>query len=719
VDANGGSPYSTIKAAAALADDGDTILIKQIILDDPPPGFSGWTGYSESHIGGGEIFPITIKAGVTVRPFDGTHTIAIWTNGTSSPPSLFELQGSNQSVAPKTKIQDIQFYGGSTAIRLSNGGATADLSLDVVIARCDFAWITNAIDCVMDGGTQAQVAIRDSKIHSIKPILPIDADKPNYLPPSVGIRLHAKGVAASSTPTKLDVELRNLRTAGLYESMNPAGIALPGDGLQDIEPVNGQFSRLIEVFTESDESRKEHSTTNPYQTIPEVNVQFIGGVLKGAADPNNTARGWDTSVYASTKYVGTPYPLDFTSGYRINTSGTKIEGFRLAGIHGTSFRWTRGEIILDGSTEVYDNGRQASRNAGEDLYCGVAMYSDEGYLALKATDAKVYDNAGHGVYLNTNTTAFAGATVAPMGNFLDLDGCSIYQNGGSGIAMKNFFGGIVGGAWHYPNGIGLRKMPGYDYSVDYGQGVVDGCSISNNGEAGLYFRANGNHSTGSPTAVNTRFLDCVIWNNLWGGYNADLTGEDSEPLFLAPLGHVTMAGNGDSAHDYSIVIFEEDRANGWNGEYEWTGPGGPLRTKFFNSVFERKSSSSLDFFEETIGGVTHGMLVPLVDGFVIDDLVSGGVSSDQIGAAGLRYQLPNSTSLFSKSTADPTPFVDSSNWTTLDPTRFYLANLGSQGVFGITPITFPFVGNETNWDHSGDLRPPFLSGTRDKGAEEK
>ena len=489
--------------------------------------------------------------------------------------------------------------------------------------------------------------------------------------------------------------------------MSPSGVPLPG-GWHDFPSGYDEFTRLIEVFADPSGIHLEHNTGFPYNPIPEVNIDLIGGNLEGKADLNDTDAGWDVGLYATTGgYTGGSL-WDFSAGYRIETSGTTFDGFRLAGIHGTCNRWGRGEVTLNGNTIVRDTGRQEAVAPTADILHGVHISSHYSYVALHATDASINNNKGNGISLKAKSSYDHENLVIPSGAFLDLDHCNIAQNGGHGIAMKVEEDGIVGGAWHILSGaISLINQATYNYSVEYGQGVVDGCSISNNGKAGLYFYPN-RVSDGKSDIVNVRFTNCIVWNNPFGGYLADFSGSNLSPVFLAPLGHCTLAGNGnDSTYQSSLNIIEKDRSSGISGSYFWTEPAGSLSTKFYNTILERKSSSANDFAPGMLTGVYK---------FVMDDSLP--ISDDKIGAAGLRYQDGSSGPTFDKSTRLATPFVDSSSWTTLDPTKFYLSNHGTGNEFGETPTSFPLIGNETAFDHEGGSRPSASSGARDKGADE-
>jgi parallel beta helix pectate lyase-like protein len=699
VQGSGTNIYTTITAAAADAVSGDTILIKQL---EWPANSGQIVGYNETHAGGTETFPIEIESGVMVKPFDSTHTVLVWSNATTPPSALFSLLGTN-SPAPITRVEDLILFGANAGIEcktITGTQSAAPEEITAIVARVDFGWNHIAFDATYSDTTQASLALRDCRIVDNTIPLPTGyGDGPIYQPQSIGIRLHAKETA-TKVAARIDAEIRNLKTVGVFNSIDPSFVILPEFAKIDLGANLENFSRLIEVYAEGDGSTLEHSQTNPFAPIPQVNVLVAGGTLSGAASAANPSFGWDVGIFSSAHFPGSADLDDFTAGYDVTCSGAILDGFRLAGIHGTGDLYTRGTIRLDGNTQVTGTGPQANRTPFQDLYNGVHMYEFEGYLGLQCADATISGNAGHGVFLRTEATVQRDSYDAAAGNYLKMESCDIHSNGGSGIKMKTYYG-MVGGALHYSsNGAqSFRNIPGITYSVDYGQGSVNRCNISNNSEYGLEFEANGN----SDAAVSTRFVNSIIWNNTLGGYYANLSGESSKPFFLAPLLHCTLAGNGGSAN-YTADILEENRLAGEYGVYEWSGYGGKLHTKFFDTIFERKVATNVDFS-------------PALYDFMVDDLTPP--ANNEIGVAGIRGYVPGGGAPpFAFSINEATPFVSGSSWTSLDPSNYYLLNLGSGGDFGKTPGYVPVISTESFKDHSGDIRPPISTGLRDKGAEE-
>lgn len=696
VDPAGGGTHTTITAAAAVADDGDDILIKPFIGSNP----ALLTGYTESS---GEVFPITIQPGVHVKKWgNGGETLAVWSSTASPPSALFKLVGS--PTARATRIEDIFFFGGTRAIQVDTNS-----DFNGVIARCQFGWNTMAIDVENASSSEIDLAIRDCKIRSPLPIPPGDNDPPVFQDPAVGIRLHAVRASASGEPPVVNVEIRNLETIGSFDSMATTGPSIPGTYYLGAS-AQQYFTRLIEIYIHGD-GDKEHSGAGGFAPIPEVNVNLLGGDLAGKATSNDPSAGWDVGVFATTRAIGDQL-RDFGGGYRIDANGGIIDGFKLAGVHAVVARWHRGEVSLGGGVTVRDTGRHLNQAPDND-HSGVQLYCDEAYLGLKADQATSSSNLGHGVFARTKSTILDNQHKAPSGLYFEVADMEIHENGKHGIAMQVESDGIVGGAWHFVDIGGgsfvrsLVRMPGYDYSVDYGQGVIDSCSISNNGEAGVHFL------TSYPsTFFNVRLVNSIIWNNFDGGYLADFDEDsDSTPTFLVPLAHCTVAGNEATGSNeaFSINIREHNRAGGFTPTYAWSGPGGSLRTKFYNSILQRKDPSEDDFPEQMIVGANK---------FVLDDAFPVGLR--EIGAAGLRYQDSEPASpLFAWSIHDTSPFEASSIlWTSLDATQFYLGNLGANEVFGETPFTLPIEGMETDLDHENDPRPAVSTGERDKGADE-
>jgi hypothetical protein len=672
------------------------------------------TGYSEFHSGGGEGFPITINSGVYVRPYGPSDTVLVWSSATNPPSAIFRLLSSSSPGATPTRIEELFILGGKRAIKIASKDENDSPGVEFsgVIARCQFAGNQIAVDLINDVEMIANIAIRDCKIRSGSPQIPSGiADPPVLQSQNIGIRLLAVEPENAAVPPQINAEIKNLDTVGTFDFMSSNHFPI-FDGWHDIElpPLVYDFTRLIEILAKGRGTNLEHSNLPNLTPIPEVKVQFIGGNLYGMADQNNLDAGWQVGIYACTSYFGNLTHKDFLAGYKVETSGTIVDGFKLAGVHGTCKEWGRGEISLNGNTEVRGTGRQSAPSSSNTKFNGVHMTAFYSYLHLDATDSNIHTNTGSGIYLRAQSSKIPEYLACPTGNMLDAKACNLYGNAKHGISLNVEEDGIVGGAMHHPNGQSLLKDGGnVNYSVDFGQGSVNSCAISNNGKAGIYFNLKNTGGHNFPSYACIRFTNSIIWNNAGGGYLADLTGNATNPYLLTPIGHCTFAGNGNSVDPFSLKITEEDRANGSNENYSWTGPGGgTLSTKIFNSIFERKNPNEDDFPNYMIFA-PNPFLVP--NSTIMPD--------SEIGVAGIRYQDGGTSTLFGVSTYSPTPFVDNSSWAILDPSKFYLLNHGASNVFGQTPTTFPIDGNETAYDHQDDLRPVAAGGTRDKGADEK
>ena len=667
------------------------------------------SGYNEDHAGGYEVFPIEIEAGVSVVHSGDPGSVNIWSSDPTPPSALIALKGVSSGTAPLTVVEDLVLIGAERGIHILD--RTTDTNPAVFteflgrISRCHFGWNEIAVDLYNNAPLLANLTLRECRIRTnFGNPQAGSSDPPNLQSPAVGMRFVSLARNLTSGIPQINVEIRNLLTLGSFSSMAPGAVyrAGPADfpnGLDD-------FTRLIEVATEGTIQNLEHGAGTGFAPIPEVNLSIVGGNLDGMADPNNLNAGWDIGIFATTTQVNDGEHKDFSSGYRIETSGTEIDRFKVSGIHCVTSRWGRGELTLNGGTKVHRTGHQADPTTDLHLYNGVHATTIESYFGLHATGAEISNNRGNGVLLKTQSSIWVDDHKAPTGNFIDFEGNSIHQNGNHGLVQYLENDGIVGGTWHFPNGNrSLFTSSNFNYSVDYGQGVVNRCDISNNGKAGLFFKTNARDDHGY---VSSRFVNCIIWNNPQGGYLADLRGDDSTPYFLAPIGHCTLAGNGDSSSfPYSLEILEEDRSAGVMPKYLWVEGNNELTTKFYNSVFERKSSNNDDFNPNSF------LTSPPQ---VIDNSFSP--TAFQIGAAGIRYQDNGLTSTFHRSTKSATPFVDTSTWSTLDPTKFYLTSHGIGGDFGLTPNTFPLEGTETSFDHAGNSRDDASTGNRDKGAHE-
>ena len=699
VNPTGSGPYTTITAAAAAAQPGDIILVDAM----PSPDWA----YSENHLGGTEQFPISIAHGVTLRGNTLSGTVMIWSTAATSPSALIELKGSS-SANVVTRIEDLTIIGAKRGIRLDSGSFN---EFSGIIARCDFGRNRIAVDDQHGSEALASLAIRDCRIGSELPAFlpPLPPGVSPVLRPSeVGIRLKVdEAIGATGSPPQLEVEIKNLTTHGNFSHVGTAGMSSFPPTAQGGAFSSAYFTRLIECAATGLGAYQEHGATG-LNAIPEVRVSVIGGALEGKATSVNPDHGWDVGIYAVSDSDGAW--KDFVSGVSIDIAGTTIDGFRHFGLYGRSWDWSRVAFDISGNTSVREIARQAAVQGTPDvLHSGALLETKRGYVNLAASNANFSDNTHSGIVLVAEESPQADDIKFPAGNRIDLHGCELHQNGRSGIEMRPVEGGsgIVGGTWHFVNfEKSLLHSPSTSFSVDYGQGVIDACSISNNGEHGIFVLA-----PVSGLTVSTRATNTIIWNNAGSGFEADFRNlsEAAAPTILFPMEHCTVAGN----QTWSYRVQRATAAGGSGLEpnpfyWENSTTGEVVRTALYNTIFEMQSPTTPDFNDDTwdILKFDHDQLNP--------------VAATEIGVSSLRYKSTIAQGNFGDfySTQDATPFADASDWTTLDATRFYLASVANPSFDLTRPVLTPIAGNETDSDHGGDSRPSEQAGDRDKGAEQ-
>ncbi len=710
VDPYGYTGYTTITSAALVSASGDTILIKEFRTTG-----GELTGYSETHDGGGETFPIVIPSGVTVKPTGTDQQVLIWSTSAGNSNPLFRLEGA-AATAPQTRVEDLGFFAGAPAIDIPG---TTGVETRAVIARCDFSRNSIAISALASDDHHHYLTIRDCRLldYEVPPPDPVPPNGlPGYQPPAIGFRFHAISEMQSTAPGQIDVLVDNLATAGLFDFIGD--MAKPGYSFVNgnFGPNPDAFSRVIEVYSEGNGDWLEHSS--PTSPISEVRLLLQSSNLKGEATTSVITRGWDVGVLAVTGTPPFPGGTDYTAGFQVQVVGTTIDGFRDNGIYSTSTSWTRGTIKVQGNSVIKNTGAHTGHNLGDRNNSGVHCAVEDGcYMQLDCSGSSFSNNTGSGISLRSNSVRFNTTFVPPLGSFLSLENCNLHQNAASGLRIEAGTG-LGGGAHHFipEPGFPTQRIPNLHqsaatsvFSVPSGQGLVNRCNISNSGEAGIHLLAQGTFN--NITGLSTRFVNCMVWNNLIGGVFAQLDGTGSSPYMLTPFLHCTFAANGDPSTpnwNQSLRIVEEDRANGDKGIYLWElsipGIGDfELSTKVFNSIFDRGSPGLEDFD-----------LVTVQDILVGDD-ISPSVPSDKVGVIGCRYFLSSGTS-YPVSTSNVPPFKEYGNWISLDPSILYL--LTNINGFDTTADYVMQLFQEANFDHPGTARPSYSNGLRDKGAME-
>lgn len=481
---NQNATYRSITAAANVAVAGDVIVIQGM-----QDGSGNLVAYSETTYLHNlpESFPISIRAGVRVTSNISGPPVAVWSTAASPPTALFAILGSGAD-SVTTKVEDITFVGGIAAVSADNSsGAFVNLTLRNV----NFVRNAVGLTAIMDRGAQATIRATDCKVgyRSFNA-----SPAPIYQNQSIGLRFHGREtVTGQIGRIRAGSEVSNLTTEGMFTTMAPIGWL---DTQTDMADLSLTGTRLVEVYAAGQSD--EHFDTPPYNFRPEgiafVDLTVSGGMWDGQGA---STAGWDVGLYAATGRTPS-FKDDYTSGYLVSLSGTAIQEFKLAGIHATTTTDTRGEIQVTGGVTVRDTGPQASHVPGSFFYSGVHMFTLEGHLALDAANLTSRDNTGNGVWLHSGGNVQRDTNVFPNGLYAQMTSCDFHYNEGSGVSMAagmgsvagNLQGGIVGGTWDFFPSSDRSLIAGnhgepMSFPDHYGQGFMNRCDISNNGEYGL------------------------------------------------------------------------------------------------------------------------------------------------------------------------------------------------------------------------------------------
>ena len=402
-----------------------------------------------------------------------------------------------------------------------------------------------------------------------------------------------------------------------------------------------------------------------------------------------------------------------------------------AGIYGTVGPNTRGRFDLQSGTEVTNTGKNGTTPISTFHHSGVHMYNDQGYLALEADGLVSGGNVGSGVSLNSPST-LANDTKVPMGTYLSLEDCRIHQNGREGLWLRcglewaNQPGhseqAIVGGTWdNYDMSSGSLSFIDYGYEPFYqeaairsGQGKVNRCSISNNGEHGVLLEIRGNSEPGSGNyaAIPVRFTNDFIWNNSKGEFYGDVETVGSPsgngPYFLAPITHSTLVGP-DNGNAYTFEVTESQAGSTAysRGEVQTLGGGKFLRARLYNSIFQRGPS----------GGAHDDFGTDILGELVFDD-PNVTLTVDKLGAAGMRMKHSVIVGADSYSIDDVAPWIGPVVLSSFYPDQFYLQSSAVSGFKNSPPwLTVDIPSSELKFDYLNVQRPALLT-EHDKGAKE-
>ena len=532
---------------------GDQVLIQGLVNGSGAPRAYSTTTTLES-------FPLTFPSGITVKPRDSVavYIVAAAGSGVTNLITVVPAAG----VPPVTRLEKLRLAGAEDAILLQT--ASASQSLNVVCDKIYFDKNTTGLSSIAAGGA-IRVQVKDCKITNG---VPIQDPTPITRFFSVGLEFRAQ-----DSDGKVEATVDNLSTFGLFTTAQMKPIPYSRTSFShDMEAYATEITRLIEVYAASalTNDEGEHAANFAVLPVPQVLLTVNGSTLNGAANQGDA--GWDVGIYADTGSSGSVI-LDYFSYWEVVLNGTTLRNFKAAGIYGEATVETRGMLRLN-DVLIEKIGLMTPVTAGQTFKSGVHLVTQESYIAFEADNSEFLDNRGNGVYLMANSAIQGSDMELPTGLYVDLDHCELHGNSLSGLFLdagpdKPHFphnqGAIVGGTYdYYPKASRTEKSLIWeggepDGHLPRGQGVVNGCLLSNNGEYGVRLRALGDYSEGNLTAVSIRFVNDYVWNNPLGGYYARLEPFINAPFLapglFAPLVHCTFAVNhAGGASGWSVEI---------------------------------------------------------------------------------------------------------------------------------------------------------------------
>ncbi len=695
---------------------GDQVLIQGLINGSGAP-----RAYSTTTTG--ESFPLAFPSGVTVKPRDSVavYIVAAAGSGVTHLVTVTPVSGT----PPVTRLEKLNLAGAEVAVLLQT--ANGNQNLDVILDKVFFGRNSTGLSSIASGGT-VKVQVKDCKIVDG---VPVQDPAPINRLFSVGLEFRAQ-----DTDGKVEATIDNFSTFGLFTAAQMKPIAFSRLAYShDMTPYATEITRLIEIYAASTlggGDPGEHDTNFAILPVPRVILIVNGGALDGKAYQGDA--GWDVGLYADTSSGGTVI-LDYFAYWEAVFNGTTLRNFKAAGIYGEVTVETRGLLRLN-DVLVEKIGFATPSTPGETFKSGVHLVTQESYLAFEADNSEFLDNRGNGIYLMANSAIQSSDLELPTGLYVDLDHCEIHGNSLSGLFLdagpdKPHFshnqGAIVGGTYdYYPIATRIEKSLIWegnepDGRLPRGQGVVNGCAVSNNGEYGIRLRALGDFSEGNLTAISVRFVNDYVWNNPLGGYYAKLEPFINSPFLapalFAPLVHCTFAENHSGGVGGWSVEIDPVTVSGspparlffWD-DYPSLADNRVLGTSINNCVFQRPLYTDPDFG-------------PKLETFDVFDTNPPGSfwypAPDLVPWAGIRGRIVNLASDGVFSTNLASPFFGPINPTNRAVGQFFLDNTNQTDpkfFFSHSYIRAGFSLTEDVLDYEGFTRPALA--LRDKGGEE-
>lgn len=668
------------------------------------------------------MFPLAIKEGVTLKPAN-SNPVLIYQAVPSAEPLIRISAG---AAGQTTTIRGMRLIGGAMGVdaHLATGASPGQRTLDLINVR--FVRNEIGVSSVLNGALAVSLTMQTCVF---EPTTLMFSGLPDgYRTPTRGIRLHALEETESAIP-RIDAALIGLTLAPGYAEVAQSDFLEQKD--VQVLGTADQISRFLEVYARGISA--EHRSVNPVRSpVAEVLVNVNGGSF------TNQDSMWDALFYGAARSQPQADGVqDHTCGYVATFTGATIEKFRQFGLYATSSRNARGELVLHGSTTVKETGIGETRSPGRSHFTGIHGFAYQGYLAIRGDDFASLGNLGHGLYMTAWETRMAPGE-HPVGAYLGISNGRLHQNGGAGISLVNAYNewggvvphGVTGGTWHDRAGFLTLVADGSDVThLEHGQGVVDRCAISNNGEHGIMLRNNDLGSISIPSAINVRITNTAIWNHPLGGVVAfsDVLEFPHTTYLICPLILCTIAGNGSTLAtdpftgqiaDYNVE-YREFHGTTHDTEYiyEFTDPvlipPVTIGTRFNNLILQRQApgTGAKDFG-------SHTLMTELFS----DNTDPNLVPDDRIGVAAVRADFPPGTPTYPRSGSEVAPFLGPLNWAGTDASMFFLTSSGSLNFFSKT-WEFLLTGfTESSWDFLGVARDPLGDSfvpAAEKGAMER
>lgn len=684
--------YPSITAAltGAPLQQGDQVVVVGIQVGGLP------AAYSETPIVPGqtaEVFPLVLPRGIKLVA-SGTSPVLIARTQAGAEPLIRIVPSAFTGSAI---VESMRLLGGAVGVSLDSNSTGV---LPVEIRTCRFIRNGIGISAIAEQGAQLDMLV-DGCVFEPSTVMAPQAVL--LQTPAVGIRLHAIQDPGTALVPRVDAKLQggNLKTG--YPATLPT-LTLVGTDQVPTEMSSG-FSRFLEVFATG--HLAEHRDGLPASPVAEVVLEVEGGSWRGG-------RKWDVFVYSCTANNGAAV-ADHTCGYSVRLEGAQIDRFSGVGALAQCGTESRGRLDLSGGAVIRETGYLETRqDAFKTIWSGIYGHAYKGYLGITGADYDVLDNSGHGIFLTAGETKVAPGPY-PVGAFLGVQEADIHGNAGAGISFLTADSGqaIVGGTWHEEDDGGggtFRSLidDGNDPTdLPHGQGFVNRCAISNNGEFGISLRSFLN----TPSGISCRFVNDVIWNHPLGGVVGFSSGGiPMVPLMAVPVHGCTIAGNGSTqtdpfsqqTADYNVEFFEI--SNLANNVYEWSEPNTlpnpkTIGTRITNSILIRKTPgpSAKDFGPYMVLGEIVADSSPTVN--VADNMI--GVASVRRDPTGVPGGAPWMTN------AVPQFFANPIVWTDRDPAQFTLIALDSNSELNNTRPDFLFGLVEVFVDFLDLARDPF------------